>query len=570
MHKRNFLGLLLLLSLLVACAGMQKQAPAPYDPYAGLSENEQMELQARVAYHVSQGYLALEEGNAATAVAHFDMLEELGVIIPEVQIVKAMIYIQGSAIDRAMLALDRSLEAYPDHVDTLFLKAGILAAQFKYDEAAELYQRILELRPDHEQAAIFLAALYEEKGEMRKMRRLLEDFTKENPQAARAWYELGRVYLREENWSAAKKAFLAATQGEAENVKAWIGLAFACEELDRRDEAINAYQTALKLAPNDRVIRQQLIRLHLRSNDPDAAMEQVDKLEILGGGVDETLIARGAVLFYQGKPVDALAQFNLVLEKDPENHQARYFAAVCLARLNRIDEAMNAYRRIPADNPYYLDARIGLAYLLIRVNRAGDALAELDLLAEKFPGEVDVLRARATVMTEMGRFEQAEQALEEARKIAPQDKQVIYSLAVLYERSGRWKKAVQLMEQQLETDPNDADALNFVGYTLADHDAELEHAEELLRRVMTLKPNSGHVVDSYGWVLYKLKRYDEALQQLKRALELEPSEAVIAEHIGDVYAAQGDKENAVEYWRMALTLNPDQPTKKRIKEKLGE
>lgn len=564
--KKQLFGLLCLLLVVAACAttGVKPETPATANHEPSMIDK------ARLLFLLSQGYLSLQEGNAPLAFQLFDRIQELGYVIPEILRLKAIILIQSGAIDQAMGEIDLALQQDPQDVETLALKAGVLAATGKREEAIEIYRAILDLKPDYEMAAIFIAGLYEETGENRKAEKTLEQFTKHNPEAYQSFFELGRLNLVDEQWAAAKKYFTKVTELEPEFARGWIGLGFACEGLGDRPAAIVAYQHAIELNPDDRALHRQLIGLHLRTNNPDAAMAETQRLELLGGGTADTTITRGVVLFHQGRTVDALAQFNLVLEKEPKNNQARYLAAVCLARLNKIPESLDNYRQIPKESSYYLEARLNLATLLMRLGQNGNALVELDLLEKDFPNELDVLRTRGSVLSSMGRFEQAEEVLQRALKLQPDDPESIYSLAVLYERSGRWKQGVQVMEKRLEKDPNDVDALNFIGYTLADHNADLSRAEKLLAKAVKMKPYSGHIVDSYGWALYRMGRYDQAIENLKHALELEPSEAVIAEHIGDAYAAKGDTQQAREYWHKAMTLNPEPDTSARLKGKLGE
>jgi tetratricopeptide (TPR) repeat protein len=428
---------------------------------------------------------------------------------------------------------------------------------------------VLKLRPDHETAAVFIAGLYEEAGQEKKARQTLEAFLKKNPDAGLALFELGRLELSARDWREAKALFTRSIALSPENVRAWIGLGFACEGLGDRQGAIDAYRNAIKLDPDDRAIRRQLIHLHLRANNPDAAMEETKGLEILGGAT-ETRVTRGIVLYHQGKTAEALAEFNLVLERDPKNHQARFLAGACLARLNHNAEAIAAYQQIPQDSGYHFDARLNLATVLLRLSRHGDALAELDLLEKDDPNDLDLLRIRGAVLSAMGRNEQAEATLQRALKIKPNDPELLYGLAILFEKTDRWKQAIELMEKRLTEEPNDVDALNFIGYTLADRNYDLPRAEKMLARAMELKPYSGHIMDSLGWVLFKLGRFDQALPPLLRALELEPSEAVIADHIGDTYAKLGQTDKAREFWQKALALNPEPPLAAQLKEKLGE
>lgn len=562
MHKN--IVLLSLLLLLTACATASQ-------PVLVEEHEETWEEKSDAAFYLAQGYLALMEGNTALALHNFDKLEQLGYVLPEISRVQAYILIQSGDINRAVQVIDKCLAGDPDNTELLNMKAGALAAAKKHREALAVYQRIYELRPHNELTAVFVSNLHEELSEMDEAIRVLEDFTKKHDSAKVAYFELGRLYMNTNRPADGKRCFKRATELEETNIKAWIGLGLACEDLGERREAIAAFEEAVRLNPGDPALRRELISLHLRANDPDAAMEETKRLELLGNGASETSLTKGVVLFHQGQTQEALEEIRRVLQEDPEDNQAHYLAGICLSRLNQTQEAIDELGKIPADSTYYFDARLAIASQLERLHRYDEALAELDHLAANYQEDfhvIDILRTRGSLLTSMGRYQEAETALQNALTLSPEDAQLIYSLALLFEETGRWEESVRMMERRLENDPEDLDALNFIGYTLADHNHDLQRAEELLAKAIKLKPYSGHIIDSYGWVLYRQGRYDEALVHLKRAFELEPSEAVIAEHIGDVYAAQGQPEQAREYYETGLQLNPNPKTAERLKEKL--
>ncbi len=105
----------------------------------------------------------------------------------------------------------------------------------------------------------------------------------------------------------------------------------------------------------------------------------------------------------------------------------------------------------------------------------------------------------------------------------------------------------------------DAEIYNSLGYIFADHDYKLPEALEYLQKAVELDPKSGAIADSYAWVLFKLKRYEEAKKEILRALELlgDDADATIADHAGDIFLALGDKAAARSYWGKALTLDGD-------------
>jgi Flp pilus assembly protein TadD len=108
----------------------------------------------------------------------------------------------------------------------------------------------------------------------------------------------------------------------------------------------------------------------------------------------------------------------------------------------------------------------------------------------------------------------------------------------------------------LSREPDNADAMNALGYTLADRTERYDEAYELIKRAVELKPNDHYVVDSLGWVLFRLGRHDEAIKYLRQAMALKP-DAEVAAHLGEVLWVAGDQEGARTVWNMALEAQPD-------------
>ncbi len=138
----------------------------------------------------------------------------------------------------------------------------------------------------------------------------------------------------------------------------------------------------------------------------------------------------------------------------------------------------------------------------------------------------------------------------------PQNSDLLYARAMLAEKLDMLDVLEQDLREILSKEPNNADALNALGYTLADRTDRHEEALELIKRAYELRPNDHYVVDSMGWVMYRLGRYDEALKFLRRALELK-NDPEVAAHLGEVLWVMGDKKAAREIWNTALESTPD-------------
>jgi len=124
------------------------------------------------------------------------------------------------------------------------------------------------------------------------------------------------------------------------------------------------------------------------------------------------------------------------------------------------------------------------------------------------------------------------------------------------------------MLKALELQPDQPLVLNYLGYSWVDMHRNIDQATRMIERAVQLRPNDGAIVDSLGWALYRLGRYDEAVVQLERAVELKGGDPVITDHLGDAYWRVGRQEEARFQWRRALGLKPDQDMTLQVQRKL--
>jgi tetratricopeptide (TPR) repeat protein len=130
---------------------------------------------------------------------------------------------------------------------------------------------------------------------------------------------------------------------------------------------------------------------------------------------------------------------------------------------------------------------------------------------------------------------------------------------------------VKYLKRIIEINPKHADALNYLGYSYVEKGINLEEAHSLINRALELKPDNGYIIDSLGWLYFKLGKYDEAMKTLLRAAELAKDDPAIIEHIGDVYNSMGLKEKAMEYWEKALGFKEkEEGLKERVEKKIKE
>ncbi len=136
---------------------------------------------------------------------------------------------------------------------------------------------------------------------------------------------------------------------------------------------------------------------------------------------------------------------------------------------------------------------------------------------------------------------------------------------VAYERLGQWNKAEKDLLASLKVSPDQAYVINYLAYSWIEQGVKIEKSLEMLKKANGLKTNDPYIIDSLGWALFKLKRYDESKDYLKAAVSLMPADPIVNDHYGDVLWKVGEEIQARYYWNYVLNL---EKVEKDLKDKI--
>ena len=248
--------------------------------------------------------------------------------------------------------------------------------------------------------------------------------------------------------------------------------------------------------------------------------------------------------------------------------ERRLLLGLLAESLLRWDEAEAWYRSVPR-GPGHDQAMLRRAGAEGRLGRIEQALATLHELQVDQAADGEYIRdaylLEAELLERRGRGDDALAALGRALEVFEGDPALRYARAMLHERAGRIDDALADLQLILDDDPDSHQALNAYGYALAVHREAWAEALPYLERALELSPGSGAILDSVGWVHFKLGRLESALALLRRAWEAR-RDPEIAAHLGEVLWQAGEKAQAREIWRSGLRLDPDNPALRRALE----
>ena len=208
--------------------------------------------------------------------------------------------------------------------------------------------------------------------------------------------------------------------------------------------------------------------------------------------------------------------------------------------------------------------------VLGKLGRYQEAEQRSEELARRFPDQaVRIILVRVEILTKQNSYDQALVLLNSALEEHPGQSELLYSRALVAERLDRLDILEADLGVLLEKDPEDVNALNALGYTLVDKTTRLQEARKYLERAIRLKPNDPVIVDSYGWLQYKLGNYSEALEYLNRAFNENP-DPEIAAHLGEVLWVSGRTHEAKSVWKKAISADPKSEYLLKVKDQFPE
>lgn len=240
--------------------------------------------------------------------------------------------------------------------------------------------------------------------------------------------------------------------------------------------------------------------------------------------------------------------------------------------LERFEEALDWYRGVPGGNERWA-ARLRAANVLHELKRAPEAFKALRDLQSDAAAPEEARRDAYILEADLSQRDKNDagelDALARGLAAFPDDPDILYARALGWERRDNIARAEADFRKILVADPDSTAALNALGYTLADRTTRYQEALELIDRARTAEPDNAAIIDSYGWVLYRLGRKDEALTELRRAFALQ-KDPEIGAHVGEVLWDLGRKDEARKYFEEARKLDPENRALQRALKKIGE
>jgi len=327
-------------------------------------------------------------------------------------------------------------------------------------------------------------------------------------------------------------------------------------DLNQKQAAQELLSEQLVINPDQPRLRLLLARLLFEAQAFSDARVQYQILHEIRPEDGEILFALAMLSIEQADFAQARLHLGRLVRTDQRVNQAQYYLGLVAEKTGDVALALREFAKVDAGYEY-LSAQ-GRIVELISVNRsledARSYLAKKKLAHNGLRSQFDLIEGQllSRVEAEEALFEHLDEAIEAQAGDIP----LLYFRAMSGQKYDRLDILERDLKQVLTLDPGNADAMNALGYTLADQTDRYDEAYALIEKALRLKPEEPAFIDSMGWVLYRLNRYEEAIDYLEQAFERFPNDEVAA-HLGEVLWQSGKTRRAKRVWKEALSETPD-------------
>ncbi|CAG4888336.1 tetratricopeptide repeat protein [Paraburkholderia gardini] len=334
---------------------------------------------------------------------------------------------------------------------------------------------------------------------------------------------------------------------------------------EERKEGIASLENYLRQNPKSHDARLALAQMYLASDRLDDAQKQFEVMRQDTPNDLTPLMALALIKIQQKNYADAqtyLTQYAKQAEKTPGADAGQAYIYLAQLSLEQKNEAAASdwLNRIQPSSQQYIPAQITRAQLLEKQGKPDDARKLLAGLQSPDPRDQSLIaRTDAAILFDAKRYPEAEARLAQVSAEFPDDPDLTYDYAMAAEKTGHYDVMETQLRKLMQTQPDNPQAYNALGYSLADRNQRLQEADKLIEKAASLAPNDAFIMDSVGWVKYRLGDTSDAIKLLRKAYDLQPN-AEIGAHLGEVLWKTGDQDQARDAWRQARKLEPDNDT----------
>ena len=588
----------ILVSLLMGCAttrssGVSNNASSPQKEQSLVTipdwdpKNPTVDplfLRTQADYYFSVGEAYSYEGNHQKAIESFKSVLIFDPESVSVKVRLAQEYVKSGLISEALVQAQKIAQQYPAHAPGHLLLGNILSTTKQYSKALPEYEKTVQLDPENKDVYIYIGAIQSELKNYNAAIVTFQKLIKDQEFAAKhlIYMYIARIYIDQALEShgekskqqfmsfmnKAKEALLASLKQKPSYIEAASTLAQVYIQMDQRKNATAAIRDFHAKNGMQQKTSELLIQLYLEDDKFDEAYEQLSAFEDISNDPLTTKMRIALILIQKKMYAPAAQKLEEIVKVAPDSDKARFYLGAVYEEMQKDQLAIMHFRKVPPESSFYQESVSHSAYLMKNRGQLKEAIDVVAQAIQQDKAGIPIYSLYVALLDEKGEYVQAQNFLVDVIKKNPENAQLRFYYGSLFDRTGNKQEVITQMKYVLQIDPNHVQALNYLAYTLAELNQEMDQAEAHALRAVKLEPSDPYILDTLGWIYFKQNRNKEAIKILEAAFRKKPTVSIIAEHLGDAYLKEAMPEKARFMYQRAMELESDTEKVSEIQTKL--
>ncbi|HET7650204.1 MAG TPA: tetratricopeptide repeat protein [Gammaproteobacteria bacterium] len=555
---------LMLAVMLAGCAGTPQQVPGKSHAGASAAAEAFESPEQEATYHVFMGELALQRGAVEEAAHQYAEAAETSTDPSLLQRAVAIAY-QAGDNELARQLDQRWLSLAPNDRDALRFAAVLDARLGHFADAARHFEQLFQ--GEHADSYHAVAALLGQETDAAHGLPVMQQLVADAPQSADAHYASAELALHYDRATLAEQEARQALAIKPRLEGPQLLLARALADQGKYDDALAIIRPRLKPGLEGIPLRLAYAALLAQADRDAEASQQFNAVLKLQPANAQALYSLGLLELSAQRYQAAHDYFRRLYDSGQEGDTAAYFLGNTAELQGHYPDALNWYRQV-TEGARWFPAQVAIVRVLLAGKLPDAALKYMDEIVKRDPADAARLRAaEAQLFADSGDTQTARTLLDNALVALPGNDDLLYERALIEESTGDVTASERDLKQIIRQSPDNAEALNALGYTLTIHTTRYSEALGYIQKALELTPEDPAILDSMGWVQFRMGRNDAALTYLHDAYQRD-HDPQIAAHLIQVLLAAGRHEEARALWTAALKANPDSADLKALTSKV--
>jgi tetratricopeptide (TPR) repeat protein len=475
----------------------------------------------------------------------------------------ARINMKGNKPDKATQYIQKAISLEDTNPWYKSQYAEILVSRNKFDEAADIYGKLAAEQKHNQDYLMKSSMLYTHTGKYKEAMAALDKLLERDKDDEEMLLQKQQLYLKMNDLEGAITVSKRLIELNPTEGRYYARLADVYENNGQHEKAAETYKDAEQRFPNDPFVQLGMATYYKNNKNIEKYHEYVKKA-IANKNLDAEQQITFLIEYMRELGSDtvrireALSVAKNIADQHKDDASVLALYADVLTLNGKSEEAVEQYKKAVALDPSRYQIWQNLLYNYTGRNDADSMLLYSERALKYFPNQAMLHYFRGIGFYNKKDYNSAITSINRAVDMQPEDNEKVLSqmystLGEIYNTTKQYKLSDSVYQKALKIDPDNAAVLNNYSYYLSLRNTRLEEAEKMSKHSLELRPDEATYLDTYGWILFKLGKYEKAREYIQKAVDSNPSNAdgTLFEHLGDVYYKLNNGDKAIEYWMKA-------------------